>query len=342
MKEFLRVVKKEGLKMEESLRLLPLSVSAYKRWEKAEKIEKREHQISEEEISKAVGLLRSMPQLGGKKLRITLIHKGEAYLTVRESQKIVAIFKELSSKKEEKVKSISYEFGKIHSAWSMDFTYLEVYGEIIYICAVLEEHSRKVLSWGWNRFATAEFVLGTYLNAVLTTGVIPGRLKTDRGKQFKAEIFQMVEKMLRQRHLWNPPHYAQYNAHCERIFYPIKVMIRARLPEERAEDKELSEIIRGVIEDYNNLPHKKLKWISPNDMYEGRGKEVKERMYAYVEAEQKQRKEGKKEYSKESIGYLVQRALANNSNFNASVDRNFIGHYRPPCLYEQQLLCSIN
>jgi putative transposase len=72
--------------------------------------------------------------------------------------------------------------------WSTDITYVGLPGGFMYLCAVIDWHSRYVLSWEPSNTLDGSFCLEA-LEAALSQGSKPEVFNTDQGVQFTAQAF---------------------------------------------------------------------------------------------------------------------------------------------------------
>ena len=72
--------------------------------------------------------------------------------------------------------------------WAMDITYIPVKGGYLYLCAIIDVHSRYVVGWSLSNTMTAEWCRSTLETAVMEHGA-PEILNTDQGSQFTAKEF---------------------------------------------------------------------------------------------------------------------------------------------------------
>jgi putative transposase len=80
------------------------------------------------------------------------------------------------------------EVVRANQVWAMDITYVPIEGGFVYLCAVLDWHSRKVLSWRLSNSMDASFCLEALREALATHGR-PEIMNTDQGSQFTSEAF---------------------------------------------------------------------------------------------------------------------------------------------------------
>jgi putative transposase len=75
-----------------------------------------------------------------------------------------------------------------NQVWCMDITYVPIEGGFVYLCAVLDWHSRKVLAWSLSNSLDSAFCLQALREAIEQHGV-PEIMNTDQGCQFTGEAF---------------------------------------------------------------------------------------------------------------------------------------------------------
>lgn len=65
-----------------------------------------------------------------------------------------------------------FDRGRVDAVWSTDITYLSCGGIDMYLCAVRDEHSKKVLGWA----------LADHMRVELATAAVDSAVKTRRGR----------------------------------------------------------------------------------------------------------------------------------------------------------------
>jgi putative transposase len=85
------------------------------------------------------------------------------------------------------------EINRPNQVWSMDITYIPMKQGFMYLCAVIDWHSRYLLSWKLSNTLTTDFCIDT-LDAAITQYGAPQILNTDQGSQFTSDAF--IEKVL--------------------------------------------------------------------------------------------------------------------------------------------------
>jgi len=75
-----------------------------------------------------------------------------------------------------------------NQVWATDITYIKLAGGHVYLVAIIDVYSRKILSWQISNTLDAEFCIAALEEAVAIYGV-PAIFNTDQGCQFTSEAF---------------------------------------------------------------------------------------------------------------------------------------------------------
>jgi putative transposase len=78
-----------------------------------------------------------------------------------------------------------------NQVWAADITYIPFKRGFLYLVAIMDWHSRKVLSWRLANTMTADFCVAALQDALANFGA-PEIFNTDQGSQFTAEAFTAV------------------------------------------------------------------------------------------------------------------------------------------------------
>ena len=78
-----------------------------------------------------------------------------------------------------------------NQAWASDITYIKLSGGSVYLVAIIDLYSRKVLSWRVSNTMDAQFCVAALEEAIAHYG-IPGIFNTDQGSQFTSDDFLSV------------------------------------------------------------------------------------------------------------------------------------------------------
>lgn len=77
---------------------------------------------------------------------------------------------------------------RVNQVWSTDITYIPMNGGFMYLCAIVDWHSRYVLSWGISNTHDSEFCQALLREAIAKHGK-PEIFNTDQGSEFTAKQF---------------------------------------------------------------------------------------------------------------------------------------------------------
>jgi putative transposase len=144
------------------------------------------------------------PFLGSRKLARLLNDEGHAVgrrhvTTLMHRMGIEAIYrKPRTSLPNQAHKIYPYLLSQVvieraNQAWAADITYLPMAKGFVYLVAILDLYSRKVLAWRTNNTLTSDFCVEA-LQEALTRFARPEIFNTDQGSQFTAEVFTDVLK----------------------------------------------------------------------------------------------------------------------------------------------------
>jgi len=75
-----------------------------------------------------------------------------------------------------------------NQVWSMDITYIPMKKGFMYLCAVIDWHSRYLLGWKLSNTLSADFCIETLEESVAAYGK-PEIVNTDQGSQFTSDAF---------------------------------------------------------------------------------------------------------------------------------------------------------
>jgi len=82
---------------------------------------------------------------------------------------------------------------RVNQVWCTDITYIPLRGGFVYLVAIMDWHSRKVLSWELSNTMEADFCVSALERAIRRYGT-PEIFNTDQGSQFTSEAFTGVLK----------------------------------------------------------------------------------------------------------------------------------------------------
>lgn len=78
-----------------------------------------------------------------------------------------------------------------NQVWATDITYIKLAGGDVYLAAIIDLYSRRILAWRLSNTIDAEFCIAALEEAIATCGV-PAIFNTDQGCQFTSDAFIAV------------------------------------------------------------------------------------------------------------------------------------------------------
>jgi len=145
--------------------------------------------------------LRLRPFYGYRKIAVALAHLGVTRKQIRLMMRkagLRAIYpgKRLSipSKLHKKYPYLlrNMNIWLPNQVWATDITYIKLSGGHVYLVAIIDLFSRKVLSWRLSNTLDTEFCISALEEAIMTYGV-PAIFNSDQGSQFTSDAF--IEKL---------------------------------------------------------------------------------------------------------------------------------------------------
>lgn len=154
----------------------------------------------------------------------------------------------------------------INQVWATDITYIKINGGYMYLTAVLDLYSRKVLSWELSNTYETAFCVRTLHEALDNYGT-PEIFNTDQGAQYTSDEFT---KVLLDRDIqisMDGKGRALDNVFVERLWRTVKY--EEIYLKEYKNVKELRSALADYFVFYNNERfHMSLDWETPNEIYE--------------------------------------------------------------------------
>jgi transposase InsO family protein len=169
---------------------------------------------------------------------------------------------------------------RVHELWQTDFTYLKVNGwGWYYLATVLDDYSRYIITWSLCTSMASDDVEAVLDDAIARTGVTHPtvrqrpRLLTDNGPCY---VSGQLRDYLEDRgigHTRGRPYHPMTQGKIERYHRTMKNVIKLRnyyLP------GDLKREIERFVGHYNEeRAHESLDNLTPSDVYEGRGREIR-------------------------------------------------------------------
>ena len=152
-----------------------------------------------------------------------------------------------------------------NQVWSIDITYIRMKRRHMYLTAIIDWYSRKIVGWRLSDTLETAPVLKTVREAVERNGV-PAIINSDQGSQFTSDDYKSLLKSLHIRQSMDGKSRWADNIMIERWFRSLKT--EKIYIEEYATERELRACIDGFIDQYNNVrPHESLDNATPASVY---------------------------------------------------------------------------
>mgnify|MGYP002515699258 FL=1 len=216
------------------------------------------------------------PAWGARKIRVLLRNDGYyvSWKTVQKYMRQMAIYPIYPgpnlSKRNYKEGILPYLLrGYVaqfpNQVWSIDITYIRMKRHHMYLTAIIDWYSRKIVGWRLSDTLETAPVLKTVREAVERNGV-PAIINSDQGSQFTSDDYKSLLKSLHIRQSMDGKSRWADNIMIERWFRSLKT--EKIYIEEYATERELRACIDGFIDQYNNVrPHESLDNATPASVY---------------------------------------------------------------------------
>jgi putative transposase len=157
------------------------------------------------------------------------------------------------------------EIERPNHVWSTDITYIKLNGSFVYLVAIIDWYSRKVLSWELSNTMETEFCISALERAIRLHGV-PEIFNTDQGSQFTSESFTDVLKNNNIKISMDGKGRWQDNILIERLWRSVKY--EEIYLKEYASLAELQKSLKSYFHYYNEeRTHQSLDYKTPTEIY---------------------------------------------------------------------------
>ena len=148
-----------------------------------------------------------------------------------------------------------------NQAWSIDITYVKLNHRHMYLTAIIDWYSRKIVGWKLSDTLSTKAVLDAVREAVETHGT-PAIINSDQGSQFTSDEYKALLKELHIRQSMDGRRRWADNIMIERWFRSLKT--EKLYVEEFETERELKACIEDYISQYNTVrPHMALGYETP-------------------------------------------------------------------------------
>lgn len=152
-----------------------------------------------------------------------------------------------------------------NQVWAIDITYIKMNHSHMYLTAVIDWYSRKVVGWNLSDSLDTSEAIIALENAIEKHGV-PGIVNSDQGSTFTSKEFKDVLKRHGIRQSMDGKSRWADNVIIERWFRSLKS--EKIYPEEFYSPRHLRTEIKKYIEEYNSIrPHQAHEYNAPDDVY---------------------------------------------------------------------------
>jgi putative transposase len=157
------------------------------------------------------------------------------------------------------------EIARVNQVWSMDITYIRLKQGFVYLCAVIDWHSRYVLSWRLSITLQSDFCIEALQESISSYG-LPEIFNTDQGVQFTSTNFIQVLQDHKIAISMDGKGRALDNVFIERFWRSLKQEKIYRL--DLIGVKEARDAISEYMEFYNNHRlHQSLGYETPRSVH---------------------------------------------------------------------------
>ena len=218
------------------------------------------------------------PYLGSRKIVIKLLEDGFPVCrkTVRRlmlKMGIYAVYPKSNLSKRNFKEAIvpyllrDYTASYPNQVWSIDITYIPMPHGHMYLTAIIDWYSRRLVGHYLSDTLDATSVIYTVKETVKKCG-IPAIINSDQGSQFTSDDYKALLHSLNIRQSMDGRSRWADNIMIERWFRSLKT--EQLYPNEYHSPRELRQLINTYVDDYNNIrTHEALGYKVPNDFYFG-------------------------------------------------------------------------
>lgn len=159
-----------------------------------------------------------------------------------------------------------------NQVWCSDITYIRMHGGFVYLTAMMDWHSRKVLAWEISNTMEADFCV-TALESAIRLHEVPEIFNTDQGAQYTGNDFIAVLKANNIQISMDGKGRWMDNVFIERLWRSVKY--EEVYLKEYQSLKDLRQALSKYFQFYNDeRPHQSLDSCTPSEVYAGQSKMV--------------------------------------------------------------------
>lgn len=153
-----------------------------------------------------------------------------------------------------------------NEVWSVDITYIKLYDTHMYLTAIIDWYSRKIMGWKLSDTLATEAVLEVVQETVEKHGT-PAIINSDQGCQFTSAEYKALLKQLRIRQSMDGKSRWVDNIMIERWFRSLKTDLI--YIHEFHSPRGLRQAIEKYVQEYNSVrPHQSLGNATPDTVFQ--------------------------------------------------------------------------
>ena len=152
-----------------------------------------------------------------------------------------------------------------NEVWSVDITYVKLQKRHMYLTAIIDWHSRKIMGWELSDTLSTAPVLTAIRRAVEKYGT-PAIINSDQGSQFTSNEYKGLLKELQIRQSMDGKSRWADNIMIERWFRSLKT--EEIYLNEYHSPRELRQALERYVTDYNSVrPHEAIGYKTPDEVF---------------------------------------------------------------------------
>jgi len=282
-----------------------LSSQVYVWFRGVEERKQRAHAIYAQEVNAALANITGYPHMGGKKGALILAYHQIEYIGQRAYDMIKGKFieilmaeinqRQLLKKKTWWTKPKAEAYGEI---WCADFTYLAVFGMIIYVAVVLDAFSHYYLGYHVSDTADFDLVDGAFKMALKNSqGVLPECcMLNDNGSQYKNDLYREHLDSYEIKQVFIPAGTPWNNGEAEVGMKDIKALFYHQLSKRPIDRRQnvvdySIEISHEIFKELNEkIPRLKLHGVTPLDIVTHKADDKRKIVHAFISRQKQDRR----------------------------------------------------
>ena len=234
--------------------------------------------LKEEIMSRIDYWHTTMPYIGTRKIAVQLRNEGysagrKLVRSYMQEMGIHAVYPKVNtSKRNFKEAIVPYllrnkQVCAPNQVWSVDITYIKLHRGHMYLTAIIDWYSRKIMGWELSDTLDTRPILVAVKEAVDKYGT-PAIINSDQGSQFTSDDYKQLLRDLGIRQSMDGKSRWADNIMIERWFRSLKY--ESLYISEYKTPRELRQLVREYITEYNTVrPHEALDYRTPEEVYAG-------------------------------------------------------------------------